>query len=56
MSLETLCELIKEQPSTVRKLLRSRLRMRARVAARICERLAKLVDPSLGQKQKELFG
>jgi hypothetical protein len=51
LSLERVCELIDEHPSTVRKLLRPNQRMRPKVAERILTNLHKLLYP----KQPELF-
>jgi len=51
MSLEHVCEAIRENVSTVRKLLRPRARMRAKVAYRILLNLDKWLHP----KQPGLF-
>lgn len=58
MSLATLCELIGEWESTVRKLFRTNKKMRAKVAARICDKIVNLTTygaPNPPPKQPELF-
>jgi hypothetical protein len=51
MSLEHVCEAIRENVSTVRKLLRPKARMRAKVAYRIFLNLDKWLHP----RQPEMF-